>query len=68
MFHRIDQSLFVLETKQNYYQAQAIEAEVEWVFFYLHDFDPVPGQYERYFKVCDGDESRFYIPEDHFCF
>jgi len=28
-FHRIDETIFVLETKHNYYQAQAIENETD---------------------------------------
>jgi hypothetical protein len=53
-----------LETKQNYYQARAIDQEEDWVFFHLHDYDRVEieGVYERYYRVTDGDESRVDVP------
>jgi hypothetical protein len=67
-WHRLDQCIFMLETKQNYFQARAIDEEREWVFFHLHDYDPVEGDgiYERYYRVCDGDESRVVVPWNHF--
>ena len=45
---------------------QIFEAEVEWIFFHLHDYYPICRQYKRYFCVCDGDESRFNKLENHF--
>ena len=63
---RADQTIFVLETKQNYFQAQAIDAEEEWVFFHLHDYDKIEGIYERYYRVCDGNESRIEVGINHF--
>ena len=64
-FERLDQCLFVLETKQNNFQAQAIDQDRPWVFFSLHDYDPVPGEYERYYRVCRGDEHRIPVPIIH---
>ena len=31
-WHRLDQCIFMLETKQNYFQARAIDEEREWGF------------------------------------
>ena len=67
-YHRIDETLFVLETKQNYYQAQAIENEEEWVFFNLSDYDKVPGQVERYFRVCPAYRHRLKMTENHWSY
>ena len=67
-YHRLDETLFVLETKQNYYQAQAIENETDWVFFDFFDYGKVPGQFERYFRVCPEHMHRLKIPENYWSY